>query len=138
MIFSTLWPLFHWVWWGNYFQSSRNVDNAFFVVAYAQNKCMFTRKMYHWMWSEINLSCKCQIKVCHLSSHDSMPWFRNLTTLQLEEIKQETPLLCLNVVSSILCYITGNCQNEGNSWVNEGSKVYWKQVLRYRCGSWVN
>lgn len=64
----------------------------FFFLAYAQNKCMFTGKMYHWMWCEINLSCKCQIKVCHLSSHDSMPWFGNLTTLQLEEIKQKNTI----------------------------------------------
>jgi hypothetical protein len=33
---------------------------------------------------------------------------------------------------------TGNWQNNGTTWLNEGYKVYWKQVLPHRCGSRVN
>jgi hypothetical protein len=29
---------------------------------------------------------------------------------------------------------TGNCQNKGNTWVNEVHKVCWKQVPAHRCG----
>ena len=33
---------------------------------------------------------------------------------------------------------TGNCQSNGNTWINEGYKVYWKQVLPHKYDSWVN